>query len=434
VLQAENGQVEGLVDEFMRGVARYVFVQSMLDEVDHLCGGKYLRGKAVDYYRGGSSSGVFFHDTHSESISRPRVRRRQSDGSSVEVPLMMYGAGKRGDGLREAILRSFVNGISGRKMEPVHRTSRRTSKSEVSRIWQSKAGEYLAPLRGRSLAEDLYVGLMLDGVVLSEDLTAVVALGITADGEKRMLDFEIGSSENNSVCLALTGRLVERGLRFAARRPLAILDGSKALRQAVLKHWPDAAIQTCLVHVARRLRGKLSRRHQAELERLFKTLREASDLEAAREAYAALFRFVSSHSAEGRKSLEDAGEEMMTLFGLGVPDTFNKPLLSTNSIENSIRNMRRLLGRVGRWRAETEMPSQWISCSMLEAEKGFQRIQGYRQIPLLVEALNRTPEANKEAEKKEWLRKIHAGGLRPPTPRIYRNGAQSKNGTMELTT
>ena len=89
---------------------------------------------------------------------------------------------------------------------------------------------------------------------------------------------------------------------------------------------------------------------------------------------------------------------MLTLFALGVPDTFNKPLLSTNSIENSIRNMRRLPGRVTRWRAQTDMTSRWMASAMLEAEKGFRRIQGYRQMGLLIEALNSDQTQEKKTE------------------------------------
>jgi hypothetical protein len=85
---------------------------------------------------------------------------------------------------------------------------------------------------------------------------------------------------------------------------------------------------------------------------------------------------------------------MLTLHELDVPDTFNRSLLTTNSIENSIRNMRRLLGRVTRWRAASEMPSRWLACAMLEAEKGMRRIQGHRQIPLLIEALDRRQDAD----------------------------------------
>lgn len=387
--QAENDTVQGIFDDFIRGAARFAFMEAMREEVEMLCGPRHERDSRRDCYRAGSAPGVAFFEADSETIRRPRVRRRAGAGKSSEEALATYEAGKQGNALRETILNCFVAGVSARKIGEVAPSPRRTSKSEVARQWESKAHALLEALRGRSLTDEAYVVLMLDGVVLSDAQTAIAALGVTEGGEKRMLDFEIGSSENAESAEALTDRLVERGLRFAARRPLVLLDGSKALRRAVRRHWPDAAIQTCLVHVARAVRRKIARRWHAELERLFKRLREASSLEAAREALDAIERFVASHSAEGAKTLAAAREEMLTLFTLGVPDTFNKPLLSTNSIENSIRNMRRLLGRVTRWRAETDMASHWMAAAMLEAEKGFRRIQGYRQMPLLISALNR---------------------------------------------
>ena len=397
--QAKNDTMEGVFEDFIRGAARYAFMEAMSEEVRTLCGPRYARDSGHDCRRAGTARGVAFFGDDSEAVRRPRVRRRKAAGESQEETLSTYEAGKQGGALRQTILRCFVAGVSGRKIGEVAPSPRRTSKSEVSRQWESKAGEYLEVLRGRPLGESAYLVLMLDGVVLSDALTAIVALGVTDRGEKRMLDFEIGSSESAETCQALTDRLVERGLRLASRRPLALLDGSRALRRAVHRHWPDAAIQTCLVHVSRRLRGKLARRWHGDLERFFKRLREAGSLEAAREALEALERFAANHSAEGAKTLEAARDEMLTLHSLDVPDTFNKPLLSTNSIENGIRNMRRLLGRVTRWRAETEMASRWMACAMVEAEKGFRRIQGHRQMGLLREALDRhPPEGKKEKE------------------------------------
>lgn len=403
--QAENGAMEGVFEDSIRGAARYAFIEAMSEEVAVLCGPRHGRDSDHDCYRAGSAPGVAFFGNDSDPVQRPRVRRKKTSGETCEEPLSTYEAGKQGGALRETIMRCFVAGVSARKIGEVVPSTRRTSKSEVSRQWEMKGSEYIESLRGRSLSDEAYVVLMLDGVVLSSDLTAIVALGVTEGGEKRMLDFEIGSSENAETCEALTDRLVERGFRLAASRPLAVLDGSKALRRAVSRHWPDAAIQTCLVHVARRLRGKLARRWHGDLERHFKSLREASSLEAAQEALAALETFVKKHSAEGARTLEVAREEMLTLHSLNVPDTFNKSLLSTNSIENSIRNMRRLLGRVARWRGETEMASRWMACAMLEAEKGFRRIHGYREIGLLVEALDRDPEQNSAPHKKETGKK-----------------------------
>lgn len=408
LMQADNESVRGAFQDFLRGAMRYAFLEAMEEEVAGLCGPRYARSAERECVRAGSAEGVVYFDTDSESVRRPRVRRRSDDGQSREVGLKTYAAGKEGDALRQAVLRSFVAGVSSRQMGRVMPSRRRTSKSEVARTWQAKAGEYLERLRGRDLSADAYVVLMLDGVVLSDDLTAVVALGITDQGVKRMLDFEIGASENAATCTALTDRLVQRGLTLAAHRPLAVLDGASALRKAVRKHWPEAHVQTCLVHVARRLKGKLALRHRAELQRLFRALREASSLEAAREAYGALEGFVGGHSAEGLKSLHLARDEMLTLFRLGVPDTFNKPLLSTNSIENSILNMRRVQGRVTRWRPETDMASRWMACAMLEAEKGFRRIQGYRQMHRLVDALNRDAPGGEKTAKARFRKESEA--------------------------
>jgi len=49
----------------------------------------------------------------------------------------------------------------------------------VARQWGSKAHALLEALRGRSLTDETYVVLMLDGVVLSDAQTAIVALGVT---------------------------------------------------------------------------------------------------------------------------------------------------------------------------------------------------------------------------------------------------------------
>ena len=83
------------------------------------------------------------------------------------------------------------------------------------------------------------VALMLDGVVLSKQAVATVALGIDASGTKHVLGFRVGSSENQEVCRDLLGNLA-RGLRPAPERYLlGVLDGSKALEKALLEGFPE---------------------------------------------------------------------------------------------------------------------------------------------------------------------------------------------------
>ena len=80
---------------------------------------------------------------------------------------------------------------------------------------------------------------MLDGIRLSKDQAAIVAIGISADGQKHVLDFDLGSTENAEVCRSLMRRLMKRGFH-CDRRLFAVLDGSDALRSTVKEFFEDA--------------------------------------------------------------------------------------------------------------------------------------------------------------------------------------------------
>jgi transposase-like protein len=251
--------------------------------------------------------------------------------------------------------------------------------------------QFVEGLRGKDLTSHDWVVLMLDGIRLSKDQLAIVALGITADGYKRVLDFSLGSTENAEVCCDLMRRLAKRGFR-CVRPLLAVLDGSDALRSSVKEFFPDAIVQRCLVHKERNIRAKLSKRHWGELARLFRRLREVQGREAAEEVVGELEDFLKGKNAEALNSLHEAGDDLIALQSLDVPNTLHRNLLSTNAIENSFRNTRRKMGRVTRFRAETDQAARWLAYALTEVEKGFQRITGYADMPSLIKALERSME------------------------------------------
>lgn len=278
------------------------------------------------------------------------------------------------------------------------------SKSNVSRLWQSVGHKFVDELRSKDLAETDWAILMLDGIRLSKDQLAIVAIGITSDGYKHVLDFELGSSENAAVCRALMRRMMKRGFH-CNRRLLAVLDGSDALRSVVKEFFTDAVIQRCLVHKERNIKSKLSKRHWGELARLFKRLREVQGKTAADEVVGELIAFLTPLNAEALNSLHEAGDDLIALHCLDAPNTLHKNLLSTNSIENSFRNTRRKLGRVTRFRAETDQATRWLAFALLEVEKGFNRISGYRDLPALLAALQKptNPTAKKSLRDSERI-------------------------------
>ena len=106
------------------------------------------------------------------------------------------------------------------------------SKSSVSRQAAEAAGERLKELAERQLDDRGYLIIYLDGIQFGGH-HILAALGVDDEGNKRILGLREGASENAVVALGLLESLVERGLD-PGRAKLFVLDGSKALRKAVL--------------------------------------------------------------------------------------------------------------------------------------------------------------------------------------------------------
>lgn len=385
--QVSSGEAGDVFRNYLRGCVRQLISEVMASEVNELCGAKHSPNDGT-MFRAGSSPGRVLHEANRVELSRPRVRRRLVDGSTSEVQLATYQAACDPVHLQESIVNALVSGVSSRDVSQVLPESPGVKRSNVSRHWQKVGHKFVAALRGRDLSDTDWAIVMLDGIRLSKDQTAIVGIGITSIGEKRVLDFELGSSENIEVCRDLLRRLTQRG--FACqRRLLAVLDGSEALRSALLEFFPDAVVQRCLVHKERNIRGKLSKKHWGELARLFKRLRSVQGSAAAAEVVNELKTFLKSKNANAFNSLLEAGDDLTALHDLDVPSTLHRSLLSTNAIENSFLNTRRKIGRVTRFRAETDQASRWLAYALTEVEKGFRRISGYADLPKLLAALEK---------------------------------------------
>jgi len=85
-------------------------------------------------------------------------------------------------------------------------------------------------------------------------------------------------------------------------------------------------------------------------------------------------------------------EETLTLTRLGVTGSLRRTLESTNPCESMIEIVRRTQRNVKRW-SSGEMALRWTAAGMLEAEKQFRKIIGYRDLATLVIAIERDHEA-----------------------------------------
>jgi transposase-like protein len=120
------------------------------------------------------------------------------------------------------------------------------------------------------------------------------------------------------------------------------------------------------------------------------------DAKRARRLLDNLARRLEDQHPGAAASLREGLDETLTVMRLGLPDNLERVLSSTNLIENLFSRVREIGRRVRRWQSGT-MVLRWSAAGMLEAERGFRKIAGYRAMPLLVAAL-RARDAKTERE------------------------------------
>ncbi len=85
-------------------------------------------------------------------------------------------------------------------------------------------------------------------------------------------------------------------------------------------------------------------------------------------------------------SLAEALEETLTVHRLGVTGALRKTLVTTNPIESANDIVKTNARRVKRWNGSV-MVLRWVGTGLVKAEAQFRRVKGYKQMNLLVAAL-----------------------------------------------
>jgi putative transposase len=78
-------------------------------------------------------------------------------------------------------------------------------------------------------------------------------------------------------------------------------------------------------------------------------------------------------------SLEEGLEETLTVHRLNVGELLRRTLSSTNAIESCLSTVERVTRNVKRWRGG-DQAQRWTATGLLEAEKKFRRVKGYREL------------------------------------------------------
>src|SRR6266545_4468748 len=373
------------------GVGLGVLAELLEEEVVDVVGAKGRHDRERVAVRHGHESGEVTLGGRRVQVERPRVR--SADGSA-EVRLATYEHFADRDPLTKVVLERMLAGVSTRgyrrTQEPVgtevERAARSTSKSAVSRTLIERTRASLSELMSRRLDDVRLAAMMIDGLEL-QGRTNVVALGITTEGVKIPLGLWEGSTENATVATALLSDLVERGLD-PEQGILFVIDGAKALRKAIRNVFGQAPVQRCLRHKERNVIEHLPERDRPAVKQRLRRAWASDDHPRALEQLRRVAGELERTYPGAAGSLREGMEETLTLSRLGVTGSLKRTLESTNPCESMIEIVRRTQHNVKRW-SSGEMALRWTAAGMLEAEKQFRKIIGYRDLATLVVAIER---------------------------------------------
>jgi putative transposase len=227
----------------------------------------------------------------------------------------------------------------------------------------------------------------------------LVALVITTDGTKVPVGLYLGDTENKTVVTALLADLVERGLDTTGGI-LCVIDGAKALAAGIAKVFGGrAVVQRCTLHKRRNVAGHLPKDLADVVDKRLGVIFAQPDATKGLAAAQRLAKELESDHPDAAASLREGLSDMFSVRRLGVGASLAMTLTSTNCIESMISIAKRTTGRVTRWKDGT-MKKRWVAAGMLEAERSFRRVKGYRDMVKLVNALRRevTPRADTPQE------------------------------------
>ena len=353
-------------------------------EVNGLAGPKNQADPNRDNVRWGTQTGYCVVGGQKVPLERPRVRNARRH----EVPLGSYEVLQQASLMEDSVWHKIMHGLTTRRYGEVVRELEQAygiEKSTVSEHFIEASRRHLEKLQQRSLSEDAFCTMMVDGTPFG-DQDVVVAIGLTLQGQKKVLGLHQGATENATVVKHLLDDLGQRGVAFDVPR-LYVVDGGKALHAAIHKKAGRCAvIQRCQVHKIRNVTDHLTEDFQMAIRckmRNAYTMREPGD---ARRALDTLLHELMHLNPSAARSLEEGMEETLAVHRLRVPEKLRHTLASTNLIESAFSTVETVCRNVKRWQGGDQY-LRWIASGLIWAESRWKRIQGYRELPILVKEL-----------------------------------------------
>jgi len=212
---------------------------------------------------------------------------RDRDGTFE--PQIVKKRQRRLEGVDQIVLSLYAKGLTTGEIS-VHFAEiygASVSKETISRI-TDRVLEEMHDWAARPL-DEIYAAIFIDAIVVKvrdgqvANRPFYAAIGVTLDGDRDILGLWAGpGGEGAKFWLSVLTDLRNRGVRDAF---FVVCDGLKGLPDVVANVWPQAIVQTCIIHLIRNTFRLTSRKSWDELKRDIRPIYTAVNEAAARAAF-----------------------------------------------------------------------------------------------------------------------------------------------------
>ena len=237
-----------------------------------------------------------------------------------------------------------IMGVSTRKVSNVIEMicGKEYSKSTISEVCKRLDPE-IKEFQNHDLSVHDYPFIMVDATyfkvrenhrVVSKAL--FIAVGLTTDGKKEVLYFNVYDGETNDTWLDFFSHLKANGLKD----PLMLTsDAHKSIRYAAFKVFPNTPWQRCQFHFTKNILDAAPNSQRPGLEIELRQMFLAQTLTAARKKRDDILSDYSDIAPKAMELLDNGFEDAMTVYML--PENTWRHLRTSNTIERLNRELKR---------------------------------------------------------------------------------------------
>ncbi|MFW5469523.1 IS256 family transposase [Knoellia sp. CPCC 206435] len=373
---------------FLPEMIRAVLERGMSTELtDHL---GYERGDPAGRGSGNSRNGSTPKTVGTEvgDIRLDSPRDRQGTFASALVP---KGVG----GLEDMIISLYAGGMTIRDIqhhlattlgtELSHETISNVTDAVLEEVtaWQSRPLEAFYPV----IYLDALVVKVRDGAHVT-NRSAHIAVGVDMDGVKHVLGIWVQASEGAKFWAGVCAQLANRGVKDVL---IVCCDGLTGFPEAIEQAWPQAMVQTCVVHLIRASMRFVSYSDRKPVAALLRPIYTAADEDAAMTVLS-----VFASSTLGTKypaavaAWRNAWDRFVPFLAFGP--ALRKVIYTTNSIESLNYQLRKIIKNRGHFPSDDAVVKLlWLAIRNIEDKRARERAKqtgkgkDRQSIPRLVE-------------------------------------------------